>query len=147
METELRMEIIAAYGGTLAGRRHTVSPESELPHPAGVIHDALAEELRAPTHPDYLEALTVGFVQLASFLPDAEACQVQDAEDALLSARDLIQEGTDEAKERAVAMVQAIPAGVPDIQRRVRERMEARLKEAEGLMRGEPRDEAGDEAP
>jgi len=147
METGARLDIIAAYGNALAGRRHSVSAESELPHPMGVIHDALAHELKAPTHPDYLEALTVGFVQLASFLPDAEAHQVQHAEDVLLGARDLIQEGTPEARDRAVEMVKEIPEDVPAIQRRVRERMEARLKEAEGLMRGGREGEAGDGTP
>jgi hypothetical protein len=147
MESGARLEIIAAYGNALAGRRHSVSAETELPHPRGVIHDALAEELRAPTHPDYLEALTVGFVQLASFLPEDEAAQVQRAEDTLLGARDLIQEGTEEARERAVEMVKEIPEEVPAIQRRVRERMEKRLKEAEGLMLGGVPNEAGDGAP
>jgi hypothetical protein len=135
MEHAERLEIIAAYGGALAGRRHSVSADSELPHPAGVIDEALAEELKTPTHPDYLEALTVGYVQLASFLPEPEARLVQAAEDTLIGARDLIQEGTEEARERAVEMVKEIDEGVPTIQRRVRDRMEARLKEAEALMR------------
>jgi len=147
MESEARLEIIAAYGNALAGRRHSVSAESDLPHPAEVIHDALAEELKTPTHPDYLEALTVGFVQLASFIPEDDARQVQQAEDVLMGARDLIQEGTQEAHERAVEMVREIPAHVPNIQRRVRERMEARLKEAEGLMNGEAENEAGNGTP
>lgn len=133
MDSTQRLDIIAAYGGVLAGRRHSVSPESTLPHPMGVIRDALAEELRAPTHPDYLDALMVGYVQLASFLPEAEAARVQEAEEILIGARDLIEEGGEEARERAVEMVRDIPEGVPEIQRRVKEGMAARLKEAEGL--------------
>jgi hypothetical protein len=135
MDARERLEVIAAYGGVLAGRRHSVGPESSLPYPKPVIHRALAAEIRNPTNPDYLQALTVGYVQLASFLPESEARLVQAAEDTLIGARDLIQEGTEEARERAVEMVREIDEGVPTIQRRVRDRMEARLKEAEALMR------------
>jgi hypothetical protein len=149
MDTTERLDIIATYGGVLAGRSHSVSPESELPHPRGVIDEALAEELKAPTHPDYLEALTVGYVQLASFLSEGEARLVREAEDALIGARDLIQEGTEDARERAVEMVKAISEEVPAIQRRLRDRMEERLREAEALMRGGAAGgaAAGDEAP
>lgn len=133
MESAERLDIIAAYGGVLAGRRHSVSAESTLPHPMGVIRDALAQELKSPTHPDYLDALMVGYVQLASFLPEAEAAQVQQAEEILIGARDLIEGGGEEGRERAVAMVRDIPEAVPAIQRRVQEGMARHLKEAEGL--------------
>ena len=136
MDNTQRLDIIAAYGGVLAGRRHSVSAESTLPHPVGVIRDALAEEIKAPTNPDYMDALMVGYVQLASFLPEAEAAQVQQAEEILIGARDLIEEGGEEARERAVEMVRDIPEAVPAIQRRVQEGMAAHLKEAEGLRAG-----------
>lgn len=138
MDTRERLEVIAAYGGVLAGRRHSVAPESTLPYPKPVIHQALAAEIRNPTRPDYLKALTVGYVQLASFLPEAEAALVQHSEDLLFRARELIEDGTPADRERAVALAREIPPEVPAIQRRVQARMEARVREVKALQSGTP---------
>ena len=110
MDTRERLEVIAAYGSVLAARRHSVAPESSLPYPAPVIHRALAAEISHPSHPDYMQALTVGYVQLASFLPEAEATLVQRSEDLLNEARDLIEGGTEADRERAVALAREIPS-------------------------------------
>jgi hypothetical protein len=133
-----RLEVIAAYGGVLAARRHSVAPESDLPHPRPVIREALATEIERPTRPEYLEALTVGFVQLASFLPAAEAALVQRAEDLLAEAGRLIESGEDGAKERAVALAREIPPEVPDIQRRLQARMADMVQEVTALRGGDP---------
>jgi len=138
MDTRERLEVIAAYGGVLAARRHSVAPESALPYPAPVIHRALAAEIREPTHPDYMQALTVGYVQLASFLPEAEAALVQRSEDLLAEARDLIEAGAPGDRQRAMALAGEIPPEVPAIQRRVQARMEVRIREVEALQSGTP---------
>lgn len=138
MDARERLEVIAAYGGVLAARRHSVAPESTLPFPMPVIHRALAAEIRNPTHPDYMQALTVGYVQLASFLPEAEAALVQHTEDLLSEARDLIEGGSPADRERAVALAREIPPEVPAIQRRVQERMEVRVREVATLQSEAP---------
>jgi hypothetical protein len=136
METGERLEIIAAYGTVLAGRRHSVASEASLPYPKDRIHEALSAELEHPTHPEYLKALAVGYVQLESFLPEVEADLVRASEDLLSAAHKLIETGEEAAKEQAVAMVRQIPEEVPAIRRRLQERMAVRLKEVESLRGG-----------
>jgi hypothetical protein len=142
MDARERLEVIAAYGGVLAGRRHSVGPESSLPYPKPVIHRALAAEIQNPTNPDYLQALTVGYVQLASFLPEPEAALVQHTEDLLAQAKDLIDTGAPADRERAVALAREIPPEVPAIQREVQARMEARVQEVKALQAGDVPEDA-----
>ena len=66
-------DIIEAYGAVLERRQGMAGRASTLPYPKHIIRDALVQELANPTHPsDLIKAMENVFVELESFLPDAE---------------------------------------------------------------------------
>ena len=92
MKPEDAERIVNEYGGMMERElgRSGVAPESALPHPKATIREAILtytaalHKMRA-LH-EIRDTLATGYMQLADFMPDADALHVRRVEETMLSS-------------------------------------------------------------
>lgn len=133
MDSNQRIEIIAAYGDVLENRTFSVGRESDLPFPKQLIREALSEELLNPTYPEMLNALEVGFVELESFLPEEQYLLVTQFEKAVTDAHKTVDAGEVQSLKKAASSIAKSGELVREIQQEISQRYEERLRQVQNM--------------
>jgi len=135
MDEKTRKAIIQAYGAKLAASTYSCGKERDLPFPKNLIRQALAEEILTGKHDrDFRNNLEVGFVELETFIPDADFEQIKAWEDTFQKGQAIIKKAKNpnDVVDRVADLIgeKSFPL---HIQSEISKRMKMRLEQIQAM--------------